>query len=156
MASNKLVVLRGKASEIAREAGQFHVFRTFLQYFFWGSSKAILKAHFHESESTIFKPFFYKPWFWFWVFSSKCLKQCVNGVLKFQFFFLNLPSKIFSWCQSKNVKTSLLGHLCPISPFSVQKGGKNHPKNFWFPVPPPPPIQYNTMSKRKTCNLHEY
>ena len=30
----KLIVCIVKASEIAKEAGQFHVFRTFLQYFF--------------------------------------------------------------------------------------------------------------------------
>ena len=30
----------------------------------------------------------------FGVLAQKCLKPCVNGVLKFQFFFLNLSSKV--------------------------------------------------------------
>ena len=30
------------------------------------------------------------------VLAQKCLKPCVNGVLKFQFFFLNLSSKVLA------------------------------------------------------------
>ena len=76
-----MVGLIVKASEIAKEAG---------------SSGAILKALFDESESILFKPFFINFNFDFWVFAQKCLKPCVNGVLKFQFFFLNLSSKVLA------------------------------------------------------------
>ena len=30
------------------------------------------------------------------VLAQKCLQPCVNGVLKFQFFFLNLSSKVLA------------------------------------------------------------
>ena len=32
----------------------------------------------------------------FWVLAQKCLEPCLNGVLKFQFFFLNLSSKVLA------------------------------------------------------------
>ena len=32
----------------------------------------------------------------FGVLAQKCFKLCVNGVLKFQFFFLNLSSKVLA------------------------------------------------------------
>ena len=60
---------------------------------FLGSSKAILKALFDESESILFKQFFINFNFDFGVLAQKCPKPCVNGVLKFQFFSLNLSSK---------------------------------------------------------------
>ena len=63
---------------------------------FWGSSEAILKALFDEFESALFKQFFINFNFDFGVLAQKCLKPCVNGVLKFQFFFLNLSSKVLA------------------------------------------------------------
>ena len=60
---------------------------------FWGSSEAILKAIFDESESLIFELFFINFNFDFGVLAQKSLKPCVNGILKLQFFFLNLSSK---------------------------------------------------------------
>ena len=72
------------------------MFFILLAIFFWGSSKAILKALFHEPESIVFKlfcVFFINFNFDFGFFAPKCLIPCVNGVLKFQFFFLNLGSK---------------------------------------------------------------
>ena len=55
------------------------------------------KRHFlDESESILFKPFFIKFNFDFGVLAQKCLKPCVNGALKFQFFFLNLSSKVLA------------------------------------------------------------
>ena len=57
------------------------------------SSEAILKALFDASESIRFKPFFINFNFDFKVLAQKCLKPCVNGVLEFKFFFLNLSSK---------------------------------------------------------------
>ena len=70
------------------------MFFILLSYIFWGSSEAILNALFHESESMIFKPFFINLNFDFKVLPQKCLKPCVNGVIKFHFFFLNVFSKI--------------------------------------------------------------
>ena len=75
----------------------------------WGSSEAILKALFHESKSIKFKLFFININSDFRFLAQKCLKPCVNDVLRCQLFFLNRSSK---WCQSKNVKISLHGHLC--------------------------------------------
>ena len=53
-------------------------------------------ALFDESESILLKPFFINLNFDFGVLAQKCLKPCVNGVLKFQFFFLNLSSKVLT------------------------------------------------------------
>ena len=53
----------------------------------------MLKALLHQSESIIFKPLFIKCILDFGVLDQKFPKPCVNGVLKFQFFFLNLSSK---------------------------------------------------------------
>ena len=51
----KLVGLIVKASEIAKEAEQFHVFFFKLfSIFFCGSSEAILRALFEESERILF------------------------------------------------------------------------------------------------------
>ena len=50
-------------------------------------------ALFHEFERIIFKPIFINFNFDFGFLAQKLLKPCVNGVLKFQFFFLNLSSK---------------------------------------------------------------
>jgi hypothetical protein len=55
-----------------------------------------LKELFDESESIIFKPLFKNFNFDLGVLAQKCLKPCVNGVLKFQFFFLNLSSKFLA------------------------------------------------------------
>ena len=45
-------------------------------------------------------PFQHSHWnstpLYFWVLAQKCLKPSVNGVLKFQFFFLNLSSKVLA------------------------------------------------------------
>ena len=91
----KLGGLIVKASEIAEETGQFLVFRTYLQLFFQGSSEAILKAGFHESEPMKFNFFFFINLnFYFRILAQKCLKPCANDVLKFKFFFLNLSSKV--------------------------------------------------------------
>ena len=40
--------------------------------------------------------FFMNFTFDFGVLAQKCLKPCVNGILKFQFFFLNLSSKVLA------------------------------------------------------------
>ena len=40
--------------------------------------------------------FFFNFNFDFMVLAQKCLKPCVNNVLKFQFFFLNLSSKVLA------------------------------------------------------------
>ena len=92
----KLVWLIVKASEIAKEAGQFHVFSYVLAIFFWGSSEAILDAFFDESESILYKLFFINFNFDFGVLAQKCIEPCVKGVLKFKFFFLNLSSKVLA------------------------------------------------------------
>ena len=63
---------------------------------FWGSFEAILKALFDESESILFKLFLINFNFDFRALAQKCLKPCVNGVLKFQFVFLNLSSKVIA------------------------------------------------------------
>ena len=84
---------------------------------FLGSSEAILKTLFDESESIIFKPFFFcfflyiKFYFDFGVIAQKCLKPCVNDVLKFQFFFLNLYSKFPA---GVGVRKSKYGNLCSV------------------------------------------
>ena len=64
--------------------------------FFWGSSEAILQALFDESESILLKQFFKNFNFDFGVLAQNCRKPCVNGVLKFQFFFLNLYNKVLA------------------------------------------------------------
>ena len=64
------------------------VFFYFLAIFFLGSSEAILKALFDESEIILFKPFLKNFNFDFGALAQKCRKPCVNGALKFQFFFL--------------------------------------------------------------------
>ena len=51
-------------------------------------------ALFDKSESILFKPFFINFNSDFNVLAQKCLKPCVNGVLKLQLFFLNLSSKV--------------------------------------------------------------
>ena len=51
---------------------------------------------FDESESILSKPFFINFNFDFGVIAQKCLKPCVNGILKFQFFFLNLSNKVLA------------------------------------------------------------
>ena len=56
--------------------------------------RAILKALFDKSESILFKSFFINFNFDVGVLAQKFLKPCVNGVLKFKFFFLNLSSKV--------------------------------------------------------------
>ena len=92
-----MVGLKVKTSEIAKEVRQFHVFfALFSTIFFIGSSKAILQALFDESESILFKQFFINLSFDFRVSAQKCRKPCVNGVLKIQFFFLNLSSKVLA------------------------------------------------------------
>ena len=40
--------------------------------------------------------FFFKTLIDFRVLAQKCLKPCVNGVLKFKFFFLNLSSNLLA------------------------------------------------------------
>ena len=59
------------------------MFFVFFRNIFWGSSEAILKALFDESESIILKLFFFFNFnFDFGVLAQKCPKLCVNGVLK--------------------------------------------------------------------------
>ena len=43
-----------------------------------------------------FNCFFININFDLWVLAKKCLNPCVNGVLKFKFFFLNLSSKVLA------------------------------------------------------------
>ena len=56
----------------------------------------MLKALFDEFESILFKRFFKNLNSNFGVLAQKCLKPCVNRVLKFNFFFLNLSSKVLA------------------------------------------------------------
>ena len=63
----------------------------FLRFF-----RGHLKALFDESERILFKVFFINFNFDFGVLAQKCHKPCVNGVLKFQFFFLNISSKVLA------------------------------------------------------------
>ena len=63
---------------------------------FWGSSEAILKALFDKSSRILFELFFINLNFDLGVLAQKCLKPCVKGVLKFNFFFLNLSSKVLA------------------------------------------------------------
>ena len=72
------------------------MFFVLFSHIFWGSSEAILKTLFDESESILFKQFFINFNFDFGVLAQKCLKLWVNGVSKFQFFFLNLFSKVLA------------------------------------------------------------
>ena len=53
-------------------------------------------ALFDESESILCKQFFFNFNFDLGVLAQKCLKLCANGVLKIQFFFLNLSSKVLA------------------------------------------------------------
>ena len=53
-------------------------------------------AFFHESESIIFKPFFINFYLDLRILAQKCLEPCLNGVLKFQLFFLNLSSEVLA------------------------------------------------------------
>ena len=50
-----------------------------------------------------FEFFLYQIFYFFVVLAQKCLKPCGNGVLKFQFFFFNLSSKVLA---SVGVRTS--------------------------------------------------
>ena len=63
------------------------------------------------------KPFFISFNFDFLVLAQKCLKLCVNGVLKFQFFFLNLSSKVLA---GVGVRTSKYPYM-DICEFKVSK-----------------------------------
>ena len=53
-------------------------------------------ALFDESESILFLTVFINLNFNFLVKAQKCLRPCVNGVLKFQFFSPNLSSKVLA------------------------------------------------------------
>ena len=53
-------------------------------------------ALFDESESILLKPFLINFNLNFRVLAQKCCKPCVNGVLKFKLFFLNLSSKVLA------------------------------------------------------------
>ena len=80
-----------KASEIAKEVGQFHDFCGFSYIFlrvFRGPFKGTFWWIWEHNIYTVFINFDLD----FGVFAQKCLKPCVNGVLKFKFFFLNLSS----------------------------------------------------------------
>ena len=78
------------------------------------SSEAILKALFDESESILFQPFFINFNFDFGILARKCLKPCVNGVLKFQFFFLNLSSKVLAGVRVRTSKYPYMD-ICVLS-----------------------------------------
>ena len=54
------------------------------------------KALFDKSESILYKQFFINFNFDFGVLAQKSLKPCANGVFKFQFFFLDLSSKVLA------------------------------------------------------------
>ena len=71
---------------------------------FWGSSEAILRALFDESESILCKQFFINFNLDFGILAQKCLKLCANGILKFQFFFLNLSSKVLAGVEVRTSK----------------------------------------------------
>ena len=62
------------------------------------------QALFDESESILCKQFFINFNFDFGVLAQKCRKPCVNGVLKFQFFFLNLSSKVLAGVRVRTSK----------------------------------------------------
>ena len=68
---------------------------SFVSNISWGSSEAILKALFRETESKIYIYFFLINFnLDFLVLAQKCLKPCLNSVLKLRLFFLNLSNKI--------------------------------------------------------------
>ena len=119
VASKNLVGSKVKASEIAKEAGQFPVFRTFKQRFlrvFWGHFKG---TFWWIWEHIILTVFFINFIFDFWVLAQKCLKLCVNGVLKFQFFFINLSSKVLAGVRVRTSKYPYIDICCVLSFFQL-------------------------------------
>ena len=107
----KLVGFIFKASETAKECGQFHIFRTFLQFFF-GFLEAILKQLFQESETILFKHFLLlnKKKLGGMVEALECLRICVICVFKFQLFFLNLFSKVLAGIRVRTLTYPYNGH----------------------------------------------
>ena len=94
----------------------------------FGSSEAILKALFHQPESIIFKLFFFINFiFDFGVLAQTCLKPCLNGVLKFHFFFLNLSSKFPAGVRIRKLKYPYMD-IC--DPYTGKKTTL-HYKDFW-------------------------
>ena len=81
---------------------------------FLRSSEAISKALFDESESILFKPLFINFNFEFGVLAQKCLKPCVNGVLKFKFFFLILSSKVLAGVRVRTFKYPYMDICAPL------------------------------------------
>ena len=88
-----MVGLIVKASEIIKKAGKFHVFYTFKQYFFEGLPRQFYRHFLMNPRACYVDSFFINFNFDFEVLAQKCRKRCVNGVLKFQFFFLISPVK---------------------------------------------------------------
>ena len=99
-----MVGLTVKASEIAKEVGQFHVFCTFLQYIFEGLLRSFYRHFLMNLRAYYLNSFFINFNFEFRVLAQKCRKPCVNGVLKFQFFFLNLSSKVLAGVGVRTLK----------------------------------------------------
>ena len=94
-----------------------------------------MKALFDESESILCKQFFINFNFDFGVLAQKCLKLCANGVLKFQFFFLNVSSKVLAGVGVRTSKISLHGHLCChclyCNNFCLDKGRSSKMEKRW-------------------------
>ena len=53
-------------------------------------------------------------YFNFGVLAQKCLKPCVNDVLKFQFFFLNLSSKVLAGVWVRTSKYPYMDICAPV------------------------------------------
>ena len=120
------------------------MFLYFLAIFFWGSSEAIFKALFDESESILFKQFFINFNLDFGVLAHKCLKPWVNDILKFQFFFLNLSSKVLAGvgvrmskypymaiCALSYCHIVTLSHTLRPAPFQTVTLSKCHTVKMW-------------------------
>ena len=92
-------------------------FVLFSNIFFW-VVRGHFKGTFDEFESILFEQFFKNFNFDFGVLAQKCLKPCVNGVLKFQFFFLNLSSIVLA---GVGVRTSKYPYMDICDPPALQE-----------------------------------